>query len=29
VLNLVQDKPALCVDAASGILDKICARRFA
>ena len=29
VLDLVQDKPALCADVASGILDKICARRFA
>jgi hypothetical protein len=29
VLDLVQDEPALCAGAASGILDKTCARRSA
>jgi hypothetical protein len=29
VLDLVQDKPALCAGAASGILDKICVRHSA
>jgi hypothetical protein len=29
VLGLVQDEPALRADAASGILDKTCARRSA
>jgi hypothetical protein len=27
VLGLIQDKPALCAGAASGILDETCARR--
>ena len=29
MLSLVQDEPALRAGAASGILDKTCARRFA